>query len=339
VICNTPKRLDVTLRDGGFTNSFRLGRDDVTTVVRALARSAADMVELGYVGGLPTDHGHFPNAGPTYDLPLLLISDLVREADLPCAVMMHPQHPKTVDFLALAETGISLVRVPFRPSSNPAALRVLEQLAAAKLRSSANLILGSWWTNADLEYVARTAEQLGATMIYVADTTSSFVPADVTAVFTLLRRVVSVPLGFHAHDGCGLALANTLAAFEHGATWLDASTFGIGRDAGNTPMEVLVALADSDPTSLERQLVASLPVLRVFERMDSEAVWLRLCALLDLSPPCARLLEEVGRTHRLHRIEAATLLARSNGTRPLTSDMCHGLFTKHTSPPNSPEQL
>jgi hypothetical protein len=52
--------------------------------------------------------------------------------------------------------------------------------------------------------------------------------------------VSKLPIGFHAHNNLGLALPNTLSAFQNGATWLDASVLGMGRGAGNTILENLV---------------------------------------------------------------------------------------------------
>ena len=50
------------------------------------------------------------------------------------------------------------------------------------------------------------------------------------------------PLGYHGHDNLSLAMANTLRAIEEGAVLVDSSLQGMGRSAGNTVTEVLVAI-------------------------------------------------------------------------------------------------
>ena len=47
-------------------------------------------------------------------------------------------------------------------------------------------------------------------------------------------------MGIHAHNNQQLAFANTIEAVIHGANMLDASLGGLGRGAGNCPMELLV---------------------------------------------------------------------------------------------------
>ena len=49
-------------------------------------------------------------------------------------------------------------------------------------------------------------------------------------------------VGFHGHNNLGLAVANSLAAADAGASLLDATSRGFGAGAGNTQLEVLIAV-------------------------------------------------------------------------------------------------
>lgn len=52
----------------------------------------------------------------------------------------------------------------------------------------------------------------------------------------------SIPIGFHAHNNLGLAIGNTLAAIEAGASIVDGTISGLGAGAGNAQLEVMVAM-------------------------------------------------------------------------------------------------
>ncbi len=93
--------------------------------------------------------------------------------------------------------------------------------------------------------VARRVVDAGASSVGLADTVGVAVPTEVAVLVGLVRSNVDVPIGVHLHDTRGLALANAIAALEHGATRLDASVGGLGGcpfapgASGNVPIEDL----------------------------------------------------------------------------------------------------
>ena len=92
-----------------------------------------------------------------------------------------------------------------------------------------------------LDSVYKAVVAAGAKRVTVADTVGALHPA---ATAFLVRRAVAVagvPVQVHFHDDFGLALANTVAAAEAGATILDGTVLGVGERAGNAPIEELAA--------------------------------------------------------------------------------------------------
>src|SRR5260221_6664388 len=71
-------------------------------------------------------------------------------------------------------------------------------------------------------------------------------PDDVKSRVGALRASLppDVEIGFHGHHNLGMGIANSIAAIEAGASRIDGSAAGLGAGAGNTPLEVFVAVLD-----------------------------------------------------------------------------------------------
>ncbi|MFE4512725.1 hypothetical protein ACFRMQ_00805 [Kitasatospora sp. NPDC056783] len=310
------KILDVTLRDGGFVNDFRLGLDDARAVVALLDPAGLDGIEIGYLTGLPPNHGAYPHAGPCYALTPEHVADLAAATTTPLVGMLHPGGTEPLDLPALAGAGLSLVRIPVTPNGDGRWHDVADRLTRAAMPFTVNLTLASWADPEAVEACAKTAESAGARMFYVADTNSAFLPDQVEEIFHRLSGTVGLPLGFHAHDCKRLALANVLAARRGGAQWADASLAGLGRGAGNAATEVLHEITGRDAEARHRLLLALPEVTRAFEAYDARQLWQQLCAFLDLWPPAIELFDKAELRTGVDKYERA-------GTRLLGRELAH----------------
>ena len=91
-----------------------------------------------------------------------------------------------------------------------------------------------------LKQVCKAAEKAGADMLNVPDTVGIMVPRTMHKFIEELKTAVNVPISIHCHDDFGMAVANSLAAVEAGATQVHVTVNGLGERAGNASLEEVV---------------------------------------------------------------------------------------------------
>ena len=92
---------------------------------------------------------------------------------------------------------------------------------------------------------ARLMESYGADCVYVTDSAGALTPDGFRDRVRALREGLDIPVGVHAHNNLGSAVANSLAAVEEGATFVDGCCAGLGAGAGNAPLEIIAAVFDA----------------------------------------------------------------------------------------------
>jgi 2-isopropylmalate synthase len=92
--------------------------------------------------------------------------------------------------------------------------------------------------------IFNAAIEAGATTLSIADSVSHAVPAQFGPLCQFLRSQVvnraNITWSVHCHNEIGLAVANSLAAIEHGVRQVECTVDGIGEGAGNTSLQLLV---------------------------------------------------------------------------------------------------
>ena len=92
---------------------------------------------------------------------------------------------------------------------------------------------------ANPDFALRTvvaAQESGADTIVLCDTNGGRLPEEVAAAVDAVRKVLKVPVGIHCHNDCELAVANSLAAVDHGAVQVQGTINGIGERCGNVDL-------------------------------------------------------------------------------------------------------
>ncbi len=103
-------------------------------------------------------------------------------------------------------------------------------------------------TRTDWDYlieVFQTASDAGATIINVPDTVGVISPSAMKMLVSRINREVRCPIDVHCHNDFGLAVANTIAAVEAGASQVQVTVNGLGERAGNADLAQTVMIMES----------------------------------------------------------------------------------------------
>jgi 2-isopropylmalate synthase len=121
--------------------------------------------------------------------------------------------------------------------------RIAESVAYAKKYARTVEFSAEDATRTETEYLIKayqTAERSGADRVNIPDTVGVSSPHTISSITKEVASAVNLPVSIHCHDDFGLAVANSLAAIEAGATQAHVTLNGLGERAGNTSLEELV---------------------------------------------------------------------------------------------------
>jgi 4-hydroxy 2-oxovalerate aldolase len=104
------------------------------------------------------------------------------------------------------------------------------------------LMMSHMASNETLIDECRKMESYGAEGVILMDSAGASLPADVAEKIKSLVDKLGIPVGFHAHNNLGMGVINSVTAAQAGAAILDGTARGFGAGAGNTQLEVLVAV-------------------------------------------------------------------------------------------------
>jgi 4-hydroxy 2-oxovalerate aldolase len=238
--------LETTIRDGGYELSHQFTEEDVALVVSTLEAAGVGLIEIGYGMGV----GSHTFASSTRPKERAAISD---QAHMRTARAAAPRAKLgvlyacgdvfcPVDYLdEVAAAGMDFVRLAYMPSDlTPANMRYVERARALGLTVSINCMQSYIVPPAELARLAAMTRKAGADWWYVVDSAGGMQPAEVREYIHAVRDATDMEVGLHAHNNLGLAVANSLAAMEEGATLLDCTLNGLGRATGNPPTEQLI---------------------------------------------------------------------------------------------------
>ena len=237
------KVLDCTIRDGGLINDHMFDDGFVKAVYNACVEAGIDYMEIGYKASrrifAPNRFGAWKFCDE--DDIRRIVGD--NQTNLKLAVMTDAEKTDYhQDVLPKEKSVLDVIRVATYVSQIPTAVDMIRDAADKGYEVTCNLMAVSTVQEAELDQALEVIAQTPASTVVVVDSFGSLYAEQIEILVKKYRKALEgtgKEVGIHAHNNQQLAFANTIEAIIHGANRVDATMAGLGRGAGNCPMELL----------------------------------------------------------------------------------------------------
>ncbi|MDP2729930.1 MAG: aldolase catalytic domain-containing protein [Dehalococcoidales bacterium] len=238
------KVLDCTIRDGGLMNDHVFDDQVVRAVYQACVDAGVDYMEIGYKDSRrlysPSQFGPWKYCSEDD------IRRIVGDNDTPLKLSAMADAEKSdyhEDILPREQSVLDMIRVATYIHQIPLALDMIKDAHDKGYETTVNLMAVSTAIERELDEALELLANSEVDTIYIVDSFGALYSEQVHYLadkYLKYAKAHGKRIGMHAHNNLQLAFASTIEAIIKGADMLDASMAGLGRGAGNCPIELLV---------------------------------------------------------------------------------------------------
>ncbi len=268
------KILDCTIRDGGLMNDHLFDDEVVKAVYTACIGAGIDYMEIGYINSRrlfsPDSYGAWKFS--TEDD----IRRIVGENDTPLKLSAMADAEKSdykEDILPCDQSVLDMIRVATYIHQIPLALDMIKDAHDKGYETSVNLMAVSTVDERELDMALELFAKSEVGTICIVDSFGAFYSEQIQLLMDKYlghAQPAGKLVGIHAHNNQQLAFGNTIEAIVRGANRLDASMAGLGRGAGNCPIELLIGFLHN-PKFRMRPIIQC--IQRYVEPMRDQLMW------------------------------------------------------------------
>lgn len=234
---------DPTLRDGSHAIGHQLTAEHIAIYAKAADDAGVPIIEVGHGNGL---------GASSMQVGLSLIDDkkmleTARDniSNSKLGIHIIPGFATISRDITLAmNVGVDVFRVASHCTEADITQRHIGYVRDKGKEAYGVLMMSHMASSSVLLQEAKKMEAYGAEGIILMDSAGAYLTDDVYEKIEKLVNGLKVPVGFHAHNNLGLAIANSITALSAGAKILDGTARGFGAGAGNAQLEVLVAVLE-----------------------------------------------------------------------------------------------
>lgn len=236
------KVVDCTVRDGGLINNHDFDERFVREIFKALSAAGVDYVELGYKNSKklfsPKEYGKWKFCD---DDDIGKVIDGIQPRSK-VSVMVDIGRVDIDDVKPKAESPVDMIRVASYVKDIDKAIAMVNHFADKGYETTVNIMAISRALDNELnEALHQLEEESGAMVVYVVDSFGALYQETTEFLIKKAKSILKTKeVGMHAHNNQQLAFSNTIEAIIHDANFVDGTVYGLGRAAGNCPLELLV---------------------------------------------------------------------------------------------------
>jgi 4-hydroxy 2-oxovalerate aldolase len=266
------KILDCTLRDGGLLNKFKFEDDYIRAHIMRLSQAGADYIELGYKCSSDLfDENEFGKLKFCRDS---FVKELLYGLEIKSklAFMVDCGRFDIEEIRDAKESPFKMARVACYLRDLNTCIEDVKTLNQKGYETMINIMAISKENEDDLKGgLNLIAQEVPFCGVYIVDSFGAYLPQNILKLVKIYKKILGeAPIGIHAHNNMQLVFANTILAMQHGVSYVDASVNGMGRGAGNCPIELLMPIVNQNKYSIK-------PVLKLsdeyYDRFRDNLFW------------------------------------------------------------------
>jgi len=236
------KVLDCTIRDGGLINNHNFDFRFVRAVYAALSEAGIDYMEIGYKNSKklfsPKEFGIWKFCD---DEDIKKVTDGIK-SNIKISVMVDVDRVDIDDIKPQKLSPVSMIRVASYVKDIDKAIFLANNFSDKGYETTINIMAISRALDNELtECLHQLEEECRANIIYIVDSFGSLYQESTEFLIKKAKGILkSKEVGIHAHNNQQLGFSNTIEAIIHDANYVDATVYGLGRAAGNCPLELVL---------------------------------------------------------------------------------------------------
>jgi 4-hydroxy 2-oxovalerate aldolase len=236
------KVLDCTIRDGGLMNKWQFSKELVKSVYESCLAAGVDYMEIGYISS--EDQFSRDEYGAWKFCSEADVREIVGEnnTNMKLSVLADIGRISFDDIRPKSESLIDMFRVACYDHQIDKAIELAHHVIDKGYEATINLMAVSKVTERSLNEVLSDVGKSRVEIFYLVDSFGSMYSEDIQSLMKKYTEALpGKTIGFHGHNNMQLGFANTIECIIQGARMLDATMLGMGRGAGNCPLELLLS--------------------------------------------------------------------------------------------------